>query len=395
MAYINFKEETAVAIKELQKRNENNIKILKQIKERGDSIKIVADEKYSYRVFNKRTFNTAKTVKQDEFLEVSNLNVVASQFKNCKFYNIKFRECNFIGCSFTECDFGGGGTIFENCSFLMEESISVPSLNVKDNLSCSFINCKIYCKFTCCNLSYLIIEDSYLKNTSFELSDMVNIIIINSRLKKIDIVDVDLSGANILKSYIEDLEFNDKLNSKINEKTFIDKIKLYKNTREEYEGLYMVYETLANKFKENNLNNNFGEYYYLCRKMQRKTLKPIPKISSYIYWATSGYGERILYSLVCSIILIIIFAVIYLIVGIELDGSVISYGFNSGIPKNFQGFINDFNEALNLSVGMFAAVGVNKSMPTSESYMISNIEIIIGVVMGGIGIGTLTRKLIR
>ena len=395
MAYINFKEETAAAIKELKNRNENNIKILKEINKDKEIINIVADEKYSYKIFNKRTMNTSKTEKEEDFLDICNVNMVGTEFINCKFYNIRFRECNFIGCNFVECDFGGGGTIFQNCSFIMGESIKVPSLNVKDNLSCSFVKCKMYCKFTCCNLSYLIIDKSSLKDTSFELSDMTNVIIIDSKLKKIDIVDVDLSGADILKTYIEDLEFNDKLKTKINEKTFIDKIEPYKNTRDEYEGIYMVYETLADKFKENNLNNNFGEYYYLCKKMQRKTLKPLPKITSFIYWATSGYGERILFPLVSSVIFIIIFAVLYLIFGMEIDGTVVSYGFYSGMPGSFQEFYNDFNEAINLSVGMFAAVGVNKSMPTAETYMLSNMEMILGVIMAGVGIGTLTRKLVR
>lgn len=395
MAYINFKEETSVAIKELKNRNENNIKILKEIKKNKDIVAIVADKKYSYKIFNEKTINTSKTEKEEDFLEICNLNIVGAEFISCKFYNIGFRECNFIGCSFIECDFGGGGTIFENCSFIMEESIKVPSLNIKDNLSCSFVSCKLYCKFTCCNLSYLIIDKSTLKNTTFELSDMTNVIIIDSRLKKIDIVDVDLSGADILKTYIEDLEFNDKLKSKINEKTFIDKIQPCKNTREEYEGLYMVYETLANKFKENNLNNNFGEYYFLCKKTQRKTLKALPKIASFIYWATSGYGERILYSLLSSLVLIVIFAVLYLIIGIEIDGTVVSYGFNSGMPSSFNELIKGVNEAVNLSVGMFAAVGVNKSMPIPATYMLSNVEMIVGVIMAGVGIGTLIRKLVR
>jgi uncharacterized protein YjbI with pentapeptide repeats len=395
MAYINFKEETAVAIKELKNRRENNKKILKEIKKDNSIINIVADEKYSYKIFDKRTFNTSKTEKEEEFIDIYNVNIVATEFKNCKFYNIRFRECNFIGCSFIECDFGGGGTTFENCSFLMDESIKVPSLNVKDNLSCGFENCKMYCKFTCCNLSYLIIDKSSLKNTSFELSDMTNIIIIDSNLKKINIVDVDLSGANILKTYIEDFEFNDKLKSKVNEKTFIDKIQPHKKTREEYEGIYMIYETLADKFKENNLNNNFGEYYFWCKKMQRKTIKPLPKIASFIYWATSGYGERILYPLISSLILIIIFAVLYLIFGMDVDGTIISYGFHSGIPSNLEEFLSHVNEAFNLSVGMFGAVGVNRAMPTPKTYMISNVEIIVGVVMAGVGIGTLTRKLVR
>ena len=46
--------------------------------------------------------------------------------------------------------------------------------------------------------------------------------------------------------------------------------------------LYEIYENIADKFKDNNLKNNFGEYYYLCRNVQRKSLKIVPKFFSYI-----------------------------------------------------------------------------------------------------------------
>jgi uncharacterized protein YjbI with pentapeptide repeats len=395
MAYINFKEETQVALRQLKKRNENNIKILKEINKQKVIVNIAPDKQYSFKTITDRTINTSKTEKEENFFEICDINIVATEFIKCKFYNILFRECNFIGCSFIDCDFGGGGTAFENCSFIMDSSIKVPSLNVKDNLSCTFINCKMYCKFTGCNLSYLIIDRCSVKNTAFELSDMTCMIICNSKLKKINLVDVDLSGADIFKTYIEDFEFNDKLKSKIDEKTFIDKIQPYKNTKDEYEGLYMVYQTIANKYKENNLNNNFGEYYYLCRKAQRKTLKPIPKIASFIYWATSGYGERIIFPFIAALILIIIFAGVYLFFGMEVDSQIIGYAFYSGIPSSAKELGYHINEAVNLSVGMFGAVGVNRAMPTPETYMISNIEIILGIIMTGVGIGTLTRKLVR
>lgn len=105
----------------------------------------------------------------------------------------------------------------------------------------------------------------------------------------INLTDVDLSNAKFVDNYIEDFEFNDKLKSKMDPKTFFDRIEVKKKTRAEYEGIYTIYENLANKFKENNLKNNFGEYYYLCRYVQRKVLKPLPKIGSYIDWISSGY----------------------------------------------------------------------------------------------------------
>lgn len=90
--------------------------------------------------------------------------------------------------------------------------------------------------------------------------------VINSEFKRIRIEDCDLSGAKIIDTYIIDLDFTDKMKTKFDQKTFFDQIKLREKNRDEYEGIYMTYETIADKFKENSLNNNFGEYYYLAKK---------------------------------------------------------------------------------------------------------------------------------
>ncbi len=57
--------------------------------------------------------------------------------------------------------------------------------------------------------------------------------------------------------------------------------------------------------------------------------------------------------------------------------------------------IGDLNETLNLSIGMFAGVGVNNGQPSEVGYMVSNFEMVIGIIMMGLGIGTLTRKIVR
>lgn len=393
MAYINFKEERFVANNQLDHRRINNDKVKKFIENNRDIIKY--DEKYSFKVIKNKVLNNTKVQKEDDFLEVRNKKIVCGEFINCKFYNIKFNECTFIGCVFRNCDFSGGGVVFEKCTFIKAESYKIPSLNMKDNLSCEFIKCNMYVKFEQSNISYCIFDQSIIKNSDFHLSNMASIIIANSELNMIKIGDVDLCGAKIYSCYIEDLEFYDKFKSKLDEKTFFDFIKLKIKNREEAEGIYMVYETLANKFKENNLNNNFGEFYYLCKCVERKSLKPLQKFTSYIAWFTSGYGERVVAPLLASIVLIFIFAIIYLIVGIELDNELIRITINTIRTSDLKTFLHYANEATTLSIAMFAGVGIVSAAPIEEAYFISNLETVIGVIMMGIGIGTLTRKIIR
>ena len=393
MAYINFKEEIVAAETELRNRKENNNKLIKTIENDLTKIELYPDEKYSFKTFENRTINNSKTQNESEFLIISDKSIVCAYFIKCKIYNIKFKNCSFIGCSFIDCEFGGGGVIFDNCNFYQESINTVPNLNKKDNLSCSFENCTIYAQFFCSNISYVIFQKSKSKDSSFKQTDMTSAIICDSELDCIDIVDSDLSGIKIVRTYIKDLEFNDKDKSKLDPKSFIDKIQVREKTKEEYEGLYMVYQTFADKFKENNLNNNFGEYFYQCKVVQRKSLKGLSKFASFIYWATSGYGERIVFSLITSLIIIFIFAFIYLFSGIEVNSEYIQYWFGSG--HSISHFIPNFNEALNLSVGMFGGIGINETIPVERTLIISDIEMVIGVIMVGIGIGTLTRKLVR
>ena len=395
MSYVNFKEEKFKAKNQLENRVKNNKKLFDEIRKSQTLPSLyVPDLKYSFKDFENRTLGGGHIKEEENFEEVINKDIVCTRFKACKFYNIKFKDCKFIGCYFIDCDFGSGGVSFENCTFYKQESEVLPSLNRDDNFSCEFNKCNIYCKFLNCSLNYAIFDRCMIKNTTFQITEMSSVIIVNSNMKKAILMDVDITGSKFIDTYTEDLEFRDKYLSKMDEKTFVDKIKFKKNTRDEYEGIYMVYETWANKFEENKLKNNFGEYYFLCKKTQFKTLKPIPKFLSFLNWVSCGYGERPLYALYTSLFIMLIFTIIYLMVGMDIEGEIIRYGIYT---NNFEfiKFIKDCNEALNLSVGMFAGIGIDRARPTPSAYMFSNIEMIVGVVMMAVGSGALTKKLVR
>ena len=185
---------------------------------------------------------------------------------------------------------------------------------------------------------------------------MTSLITVDSEIKTIRIEDCDLSGAKLMSTYVIDLDFTDKVKTKLDEKTFFDKIEYRNKDRAEYEGIYMTYETIANKFKENNLNNNFGEYYYLCKETQRKTLKIIPKIYSFFYWATCGYGERPTYSIIFALSIILIFAILYLLFGVKIDGNIISYLDYKVYNNSIIYHLMNFHKGITLSCGMFSGV---------------------------------------
>ena len=394
MGYINFKEEKYKAKNQLKNRRDNNKNLFNElVKSRDLPNTYIPDKEYSFKEFNDKHFGGGKILGEEEFIEIVNSDIICSIFTNCTFGNIKFKECSFIGCKFYECNFESGGVIFENCTFLKEESEKKPSLNRFDNFSCEFYKCNIYAKFDGCILGYLIFDKCLIHNSFFNLSDMSSLMVINSEFKRIRIEDCDLSGAKIIDTYIIDLDFTDKMKTKFDQKTFFDKIKFREKNRDEYEGNYMTYETVADKFKENSLNNNFGEYYYLAKKTERKTLDFFPRIGSYLYWATSGYGERPINAIVFSLIMMAIFGVLYSIFGIEVKDNFISlvkyniHDYNGVLDCLRQGFI--------LSINLFSGVGANESIPVKFSEIIASFEIMFGVIMMGIGTGVVVRKLVR
>lgn len=222
---------------------------------------------------------------------------------------------------------------------------------------------------------------------------MNSLIINNCELNRVRVEDCDLSSAKIMGSYILDLDFTDKMKTKLDEKTFFDKIEPRKKDRNEYEGIYMTYETIADKFKANSLNNNFGEYYYLYKNTERNVLSFTQKLNSYLYWATCGYGERPINSIVLSLIMIIIFGVLYSIFGIEVDDKVISLVKYS--IYDYRAIFECLKEGILLSINLFSAVGANESIPVNLSEILASFEIILGVIMMGIGTGAVVRKLVR
>lgn len=397
MPYVNFKEENYKLEKQISKRKENNKKIRSQIKNDKSLISGYSlTGEYSFKNTKKQLIGISGVLKEEDFQIINGEDFICANFFNCKFQNIKFVDCFFIGCNFKKCSFGGGGIIFENCTFIKEDSIKTPSLNIKDNFSCYFEDCYIYSQFKGSNLSYALFEKCTFENTNFELTDMQGVIIKDSDLFKILVCDCGMQNLKTRKCYISDFEFDDKYMTTFDTKTFFDKLLHRKNDRDEYEGFYMIYQNIAFQYEQNNLKSNFGEYYYLGKREEHKTLDFLPKIKSYLYWFSCGYGERPIYSIYFSFAIILIFTFLFLIVGVNIDGRIVKYNSIIAIETlSFGKFFEEFLNAFSLSTGLFTGVGNEICDPIFESAILADIEMVLGVICMGIGIGTLTRKIIR
>ena len=394
MAYINFKEESYSANIQIENRKKNNKKVIDYINKNKEKVTDYTPcKEYSFKTFNEKVFGKNGILDEAEFKFVESKDILCAKFIDCNFKNIRYKDCNFIGCEFINCKFNEGGVTFQNCSFIKEGTEQMPSLNNKDNLGCIFKNCYIYARFLNCDLSMVLFEDCNINNTSIELTYMKKGIIINSEIDKLVFQDCHLEGFKTMNCYIIDLDFNDDDKTKFDTETWFDKLPVREKTKAEYEGIYKVYETICDKFKENQLTDNASEYYYWGKVYERKSLKKIiPKAGSFIYWIACGYGQRGLFPVVTSIIIMIIFTILYLFLGIEVEEETIRLTIPLLFSTDFKTILGYINEAFSLSVGMFAAVGYINAKPIPVTYMFANIEMLLGIVMVGIGIASLIKK---
>lgn len=325
------------------------------------------------------------SIKDDfKILSIDNINLKYNKFKKCVFKNIKFKKSSFYGSEFSQCKFEN--VEFDECDFYYDDySMTIFSDNT------SFKNCI----FKKCNLKKSIFKNVTLNSSKFILSKMVDCIINMSYIEKISFVDCDCRAFKTINTVIELMEFEDNYLTKFNEDTFIDKIDVYKNDKNFYEKIFKVYKNIGTIFERNGLLNNSGEYYYLAKCMERKSLKGFGKIKSYILWFLCGYGERPTYALITSLEILLIFTILYMFTGLDINGNIIKYDISFILNLPIKNLTSDFFYSLYFSIVTFTTVGYGDITPIGISIMLSGFEMILGVTMVGVWTATLARKITR
>lgn len=320
---------------------------------------IVEVKKRLTRIYDREENNLNTLNEYMEFSLNKNLNII----KNLSLEFIKFKNIDF------------GYIEFENCSF--ENSI--------------FINCKFKgINFINCNMQNIIFKDLYVKKLIIGNSGLKKSILSNCSIENMIVKDCDLKSFKLIESSIYNFEFDDRLLTKFDEDTFFDKLKI-----EDKEKCYKFYRTIAYKFQQNNLLHHYGEYFYMYKNMERKTLKGINKFKSIALWLICGYGERPTYALITSLEIIFIFTILYMIFGLNLQNEIISCKELYTGDKSFGLIVNYFIRSFHFSIVTFTTVGYGDITPIGYSILLSGIEMFLGVTMVGIWTATLARKINR
>lgn len=141
-------------------------------------------------------------------------------------------------------------------------------------------------------------------------------------------------------------------------------------------------------------------------KHDRPHKKVIPKIIDLVFKHTLGYGEKPLKALKTTLILIILFAILYFYIGdiscktISNNDSIINYDLYFGKElfslNNWIIALKDFGNCIYFSTVTFTTVGYGDITPTSGiSKLLSGLEMFLGVTFIGAWTATLLRKIIN
>lgn len=147
----------------------------------------------------------------------------------------------------------------------------------------------------------------------FILSSLKNVIFNKCNIKNIIFTDCDLKSMKTIEANIDALSFEDEYLSKVDENTFIDKLKINNKDDKTFMKKYLnLIKAFHQVFEKNRLFNYAGEYFYLYKCAEQKYLKGVEKIKSYIFYYICGYGERPTFALITSLEIVFIFAILYM-----------------------------------------------------------------------------------
>lgn len=317
-------------------------------------------------------------------------------YRNCEFKSIEFNNIEFKGVFFENC-------IFDKCVFKNSKS------DLKKFLC--FDRCTlIFVSFIWCGFSGVTIFNSYIYAVTFEDTVLVASILYRNCYDSLEFKnDCNLWHAAIIDSLDKfDISFlNHYAYTKLNSTTTISDFN-YEDSQHEliveednilkkYEIVSNTFLNIANQYAKNNLMEHYGDFFYKSKLEYHKTLKcPSRKwLFSFVSKWSCGYGERATRSLLISLGFIIVFALLYMVCGVDIGEVEVYYYPTIKNSMSISEVIRTIGTYIHFSIVTFTTVGYGNIVPIGFSKVLSSLEMLLGVLLTTIYTATLIRKMTR
>lgn len=344
------------------------------------------EKEYKFIKFSEVNFGKDSADNDEDYVLVSGACFYYCDFNLCGFSNIRFEASTFVGCNFAQCYVLGMSSIFSNCSFV---SKLIGKKNLDDAPS-MFDSCELTFRFISCDFTQVVFTKTNFYFCDFHDTNFYDAILVDCSLDITKMSDCDLRRTKILNPRVIEFYIEDKQKrTKVNAHTFLGKINYNKKEAREVKFANEVYGIFSELFEANKIMELFGEYFYLTKRSEHDMLTRSGKLKSYLGLITCGYGERPVYSLFTSIFIIIVCGTFYMFLG--LTGNNENLILKLGVIPPFSKFVMWYH----FSLVTFTTTGYGNVTPIGGSLYVSGLEMVCGVVMIGIWVSTLVRKMAR
>ena len=342
-----------------------------------------------------------KAVLDEDKMYCTNSSFWDVTFENCTFENIYFDACYFWNCTFKNCRFSEYKTIFNNCCLKQLSMIQEESGFATKYGSTEFINCDMTSvEWRSCLGDRMIFEGNTFMDVSFRQCEMPDVIMKDNRFYSTYFNNCDIRNLCIIGIRNADLEFHFTDKSKdinMHKKIYIGKIdEQFMKEKDEFEAASKMYYTLLDYLGMKNIDTEYmSEYRYCYNYFSMRGKQWWQQVWDRFSWLVCGYGEKLGRFVVTFLLTIIIPAIGYLFCGIKVGDKTIRYPLIDGTEFSLINFVKDFGKCLHFSIVTFSTVGYGNIVPSGISYIISAIQILIGVLFVALFTSIMLKKILR
>ncbi len=344
---------------------------------------------YRMVTFDGLSFGKTKASSVEDLHRISGIRFFYCNFTDCTFCNVQFENCTFVGCTFKECYTSDQGLTFEHCGFYS----LVAGKKSTDDMHVTFVECELAVRFSGCDLTHAVFHKTNFYFSQFSDTRLNGAIVCDCTFDTVTFSDCNFCGSRIIGTKFMDFTLMDRVGrSRVDRHSFFGELVFNRSLDREVRFAREVYCALNELFESNSVTSLSGEYFYLFKKTELLQLDRASKAFSYAGLLTCGYGERPFFSLLVSAAIVILCGCLYVLFGISTGAGTLVFHPTLAHPLPEWSVVS---QCLHFSLVTFSTTGYGNVTPVGWSMGVSAAEMVMGVIMVGVFVSTLVRKMAR